>query len=52
MKKPLISTVASPTRRVSFSDFSTIRTRMPGFFRSSKMAVAAPERAPPITMTS
>ena len=38
--------------RANRLDFSTIRTRMPGFFRSSKMAVAAPERAPPITMTS
>jgi hypothetical protein len=52
MKYALTSTVASPTRRESFVDFSRINMRIPGFCRNSSVAVAAPESAPPMITTS
>jgi hypothetical protein len=52
MKYALTSTVASPTRRESFVDFSKIKMRIPGFCRSNSVAVAPPESAPPMITTS
>ena len=51
-KYPLTSTVASPTRRLNASFFSTTTTRSDGSSRLSSKAVAAPLKAPPITATS